>query len=78
MPDPRLDRIAAIGEYLADVDPPAVRDARLLFTRAQADLAQQRRLGSPERIVDAYVYRAERALERLRDCLRALPVHPIG
>lgn len=72
MPDVRLDRIAAIAEHLAAVDPPAIRAARQRFAVAQRDLAEQRRLGSDVEVLGAYTYRAERALDGLRDSLRAL------
>jgi hypothetical protein len=74
MGDARIDRVAAIGELLAATDPPAVRQARAVFVAAQHDLALQRRLRMSDEVVAAYTYRAERALDRLRDCLRALPV----
>lgn len=72
--DARVGRIAAIGEHLARLDSPAVRDARALFVAAQHELAVLRRLGAGVEVLGAYTYRVDRALDRLRDCLRSLPV----
>lgn len=74
MSDQRVDRVAAIGEHLAALDPAPVREARQRFVEAQHDLALQRRLGAGVDVLGAYTYRAERALDALRECLRALPV----
>jgi hypothetical protein len=77
MPDPRTDRIAALAEQLAALDPPAVRLARLRVQCARRDLAALLRGGSPTRLVQAGRYRLERAHRDLESAWLGV-LHPIG